>query len=127
MTATNSDSSQDPTQGLNYVEVSMAYSAPVEGDAYIRVYPPASGLKREAPKRERHTVRVFDCRPLADSLNMDVAGFALKRHATKFTDFFNEEAVRKHYYPEVVNALRDMLGAEAVFVFDHNALIAHTL
>ncbi len=121
MSALHSDVfSQDPTEGLNYLEVSMAYSAPVDGAARIRVYPPASGLKIEAPKRERHAVKVFDCRPLADSLDMDVAGFALKRCPTKFTDFFNDEAVRKHYYPVVVRALRELLGAEAVFVFDHN-------
>ena len=108
------------TQGLSSVAVSMAYSAPVDGLAHIRVYPPVAGRANEAPRRERHDVQVYDCRSIAHLLDMDVAGFSFQRAPTQFDDFFNEEAVREHYYPEVVAVLRDSLKAKAVFVFDHN-------
>jgi hypothetical protein len=108
------------TQGLDSVSVSMAYSAPVDGLAHIRIYPPVAGRSNEAPRRERHDVKVYDCRSIADQLDMDVAGFSFQRAPTTFSDFFNEEAVREHYYPEVVSVLREQLKAQAVFVFDHN-------
>ncbi|MEM7407719.1 MAG: CmcJ/NvfI family oxidoreductase [Pseudomonadota bacterium] len=102
------------------VTVRMAYTAPVEGAAYVRVYPPSSGRKSEAPGRERHEVPVYDCRPVAHELDMDIAGFALRTLPSAFTDFFDAAAVEARYYPEVVSLLTRELGAAAVFVFDHN-------
>jgi hypothetical protein len=100
--------------------VRMAYTAPVEGTALIRIYPPSCGRKNEAPRRERHQVPVHDCREAQDELEMDVAGFALLTAPTGFTAFFDQERVGRAYYPEVVQLLKASLGALEVFVFDHN-------
>lgn len=102
------------------VTARMAYSEVPEGDAVIRIFPPSSGRPMEAPRRVRHPVQVESVRPLADSLDLDSAGFALKHQPTTFTDWFDEESVRRDYYPEVAARLAETLGAAAVFVFDHN-------
>jgi len=49
-----------------------------------------------------------------------VQGFELRAHRSEFTDFYDEAAVRERYYPEVQAAMREMTGALAVVVFDHN-------
>lgn len=105
---------------LDAVLADLVYTEPVHGPARIRVFPPSSGREPERPRREPHQMPVYDCRPIAGELDMDVAGFELHAHATSFTDFFDSEAVRKHYYPEVAAWLKKTLGAKDVFVFDHN-------
>lgn len=105
---------------LHAVSAEMAYTVPSSAAARIRVFPPNSGRKMEIPKREKRAVRVFDCRPIADELKMDVAGFELHTLPTTFDDFFAPERVIQQYYPEVVSLLKRQLGALEVFVFDHN-------
>ena len=105
--------------GTTPITVRMAYSDVKPEEAYIRVYPPNSGRPMEAPKRIRHEVEVHDARPVADELDLDVAGFALLRAPTGFTDFFNAEAVTQTYYPEVIALLKRTLDAHAVFVARH--------
>lgn len=105
---------------LNFVQTAMSYTAPVTGKARVRAYPPASGRKIESPKRERIEVKVYDCRPIAHALTLDVAGFELVKSNSSVSNFYDAEHVRQHYYPEVVNTLKRATGARAVFVFDHN-------
>lgn len=66
------------------------------------------------------TVAVFDGRPYAAELSLDREGFALIRHDTALTDFFDAEAVKATYYPEVEAAVRAATGAAEVLAFDHN-------
>ena len=110
------------TDGSNLPAISaeIAYAEASDAASRIRIFPPSSGRKMEAPKREKHAVQVFDCRPIADELEMDVAGFELLTRPTSFDDFFAPEQVKQHYYPEVVSLLKRELGALEVFVFDHN-------
>jgi hypothetical protein len=102
------------------IRVKMAYSVPVDGDAVIRIFPPNSGKSMETPARVRHDMMVTDCRPIADELSMDTAGFAFQKAPTSFTNFFDTQAVKTRYYDECANLLKQTLDAEAVFVFDHN-------
>jgi hypothetical protein len=112
--------SQPDVSNLPTLVAEMAYSVAPDGVARIRVFPPSSGREVETPAREKRMVSVFDCRPLADELKMDVAGFELHSDATGFADYYSPEQVRQHYYPEVVALLTKKLDAQAVFVFDHN-------
>lgn len=105
---------------LRHVVAAMSYTQPLTGSARIRVFPPASGRKIESPPRERIEVPVYDCRPLANELTLDVAGFELLKDRTEFLDYYNPASVRAAYYPDVVRVLKKATGALAVFVFDHN-------
>lgn len=105
---------------LPHVLADIAYTRPPDGPARIRIFPPSSGRRMEAPRRERVRVPVHDCRPVADRLSLDGAGFELRTRATGFRDFYDAERVRAEYYPEVAELLREATGAAAVFVFDHN-------
>lgn len=63
---------------------------------------------------------IHDARPIAHTLDIDTQGFALYRHATDFSAFYDADAVKLQYYPEVAEFVRETLHATAVFVFDHN-------
>ena len=108
------------TNELQYVDVRMAYTDHDYGQARVRIFPPASGRKMESPKRQRVSVKVYDCRPIFDQLDLDTAGFAVVRAPTSFADFYDEQAVRHSYFAESAALLGRHLSARAVFVFDYN-------
>ena len=105
---------------LDYVEADMAYTAAMTGEAIVRAFPPASGRKIESPKRERVRTPVYDCRPIATDLTLDVAGFELATAPSSFDNFYDPDDVRENYYPETAALLKHATGAKAVFIFDHN-------
>jgi hypothetical protein len=105
---------------LAHVDVSMTYTKPVSGSAQVRVFPPASGLETETPARERVSVPVYDCRPIASELTLDDAGFELVSHRSPFIDYYNADRVISDYYPEAAALLKAATGALEVFIFDHN-------
>jgi hypothetical protein len=58
-------------------------------------------------------------RPIADSLALDVQGFALVDAPTAVADFYNENELELTYYPEAEGLVRQATGASRVVVFDH--------
>lgn len=105
---------------LDHVMVDMSYTRPVTEPAKVRVYPPSSGRPIETPPRERVRVPVYDCRPIAAQLSLDEAGFQVLDHRSAFHDYYDAERVRAEYYPEAAALLKEVTGALAVFIFDHN-------
>ena len=91
-----------------------------EGPVEVRVYPPSSGRGAVRPESVRHVVAIQDARPIAERLRLDEHGFELHSRRTAFTEFFDDTAVREHYYPEVQLDVRAFTGAAHVVVFDHN-------
>ncbi len=107
-------------QNLDHVVARIAYLASGHDRVGYRVWPPASGRTPEAPPKEYHDVRIHDCRPIAPSLDIDEAGFMVRRHRSAVHDFYDEELVSRSYLPEVERVLQQETGALAVFAFDHN-------
>lgn len=108
------------TPNLPAVNATITYIAPSDAPARVRVYPLSSGIQTTRPAAAQHTMAIRDARPIAASLRLDEQGFALHVSPSKFTDFYNDAAVRERYYPEVSGAVRALTGAMEVFVFDHN-------
>jgi hypothetical protein len=105
---------------LPAVDAQLSYLAPGDDAPQVRVYPPASGLATVRPASALHVVSIRDARPIADRLQLDEHGFELHARRTVFADFYDEAAVRERYYPEVERSMREITGALAVVVFDHN-------
>ena len=99
---------------------SLAYLDALGDDACYRVYPPSSGRPAHSPAMRRVDMRIADCRPIAGDLDLDREGFLLRAHATPFRDALDADRVKADYYPEMGAWLRQLVGAEAVVVFDHN-------
>lgn len=72
---------------------------------------------------EEHSITIYDARPFAAELDIDVEGFALKRYPTAVRDFYDDDEVRAVYYPEMERLIKQSTGAELVLVFDHTIRI----
>ena len=103
----------------NYLVAPLGYLAGSQDAPRYRIYPPAQ-VKDESPASERHDVRVFDCRAIADMLDLDVDGFVVREQKSAVRDFYDNDLVRSQYYPEVEELLKGVAGAQSVIVFDHN-------
>ena len=98
----------------------LAYLISTDARAAHLIYPPASGRKLVRPEQAYHSLPIADCRDLVEPPTLDTAGFELRRAPSAMTDFYDDEAVRSRYYPEVAAYLKQTLGALDVVVFDHN-------
>src|SRR5262245_59849471 len=65
-----------------------------------------------------HLVTIHNAR-LDGDRQLDRDGFRFVRHDTKVTDFFNEDEIRRVYYPEMEALVKAHSGASRVVVFDH--------
>lgn len=85
---------------------------------YIDEPPP--GVPVRSGRSVKYTMKVRDGRAVADRLTLDSQGFAFVRHETKVVNFYDPDEVRRVYYPEVAQLVKDVTGAMRVEVFDHN-------
>jgi hypothetical protein len=102
------------------LDAQLSYLAAGTGSPQVRIYPPSSGRETLRPPAAQHRVSIRDARPIAGELRLDEHGFELHSRPTEFADFYDEAAVRSRYYPDVQSVMRDLTGAIAVVVFDHN-------
>jgi hypothetical protein len=68
---------------------------------------------------EPHKMQIHDLRPIGHELSLDVQGFALVEQRSAVGDFWDDDEVRRVYYPEAERFLLDHTGASRVFIFDH--------
>jgi hypothetical protein len=66
-----------------------------------------------------HHVVVHNGRPGAKDFVFEREGFRFVGHDTKVADFFDEDQVRRVYYPEMETLVKAQSGASRVVVFDH--------
>jgi hypothetical protein len=115
--AAHADSSVEVSRP--YVEASLTYLADAKVKPQTYNPPPGTGVPRRLGNYGQFRVRIYDARPVADSLSLDREGFALTHHDTVVTDFYDEKQVREIYYPEMERLVAEATGAEKVLVFDH--------
>jgi hypothetical protein len=84
---------------------------------YSRERPP--GAEPETARFAGHAVPIHDVRG-ARPLQLDANGATLGQWPTRVRRFDDEPHVRRCYYPESAEIIRDALGADQVVVFDHN-------
>ncbi len=69
----------------------------------------------------KHTVSIHDVRTrlAAGEIDLDINGFALRRHLSKVRDFRDDDEVKAVYYPEIVALVKQETGAAEVFITQH--------
>src|SRR5215470_19981510 len=82
------------------------------------VFDPPPGVPQWNGIDDPHEIRIEDGRGRESEFTLDRNGFALVKAPTKVHDFYAEDEVKRLYYPEVEQLLRDRLGASRVFIFD---------
>ena len=75
--------------------------------------------RRSTVVNEPRTLFIADARPILRDVSLDEEGFALVRRQSAVRDFFDDEEVRRVYYPEVERVLKQATGADRVHIFDH--------
>ena len=111
-------SSNAPTNGTGSVEATLNYLTAMSDRPFSYTYPPPEGRPWQNTSYEAHGVTIHDARPLGQEVELDRQGFALARQVSATSDFYDEEEVRRTYYPEAEALVRAATGAARVFVFD---------
>ena len=104
---------------LPYVEAELNYLAPMDARPRYYAYEPEAGEPRSNLTPEPHQMHIHSLRPIADELGLDVQGFALLEQRSAVHDFWDDEEVRRIYYPEAERFLIETTGASRIFIFDH--------
>ncbi|MDF1794253.1 MAG: CmcJ/NvfI family oxidoreductase [Thalassobaculaceae bacterium] len=83
----------------------------------------SSALTGGAPKIffqiEEIPVALNDMRPIAGELELDRHGFKLLQDETAVDDLYDDDAVTTTYYAEVIELVKQAVGATHVAIFDH--------
>ena len=106
-------------ESLPFVTAELNYLAPTPGKPRTYAFDPPPGEPKSTILSEPHAVPIFDARPIAQNLSLDREGFALVRHPTAVKNFYDEQEIKKVYYPAVEAFLRATLNADRVLIFDH--------
>jgi hypothetical protein len=104
---------------LPWVKAELNYLAPTRERPRTYTYDPPAGVPRSTAANEPHIVQISDMRPILPQVSLDTYGFDLARHRSAVRDFYNEQEVKAVYYPEAEQLLKDVTGADRVFVFDN--------
>jgi hypothetical protein len=102
------------------IEATLDYFAATDATPVTLVAAPGAIDRRigggaSDPRR----VRVRNGRPEIGRFALERDGFRFIDHATKVADFYDEEEIRRVYYPEVEALIKAESGARRVVVFDH--------
>lgn len=104
---------------LDHVEAPLNYLVASGETPLVYAYDPPPGTPQRPGQYEPRQVAIRDGRPLLPALSLDKHGFALRRHGTKVADFYDDAEVRRVYYREIDQLVRDATGASKVLIFDH--------
>ncbi|MDQ8728179.1 CmcJ/NvfI family oxidoreductase [Bradyrhizobium sp. LHD-71] len=106
-------------RALSSVTAELNYLAPLSVRPRTYTYDPPTGEARSNVLPEPHLLPIHDARAISGILTLDSAGFALVRHQSRVTNFYDEDQVKSVYYPEAEQLLKGLTGASRVFIFDH--------
>ena len=106
-------------ESLPFVKAELNYLVPIAGNPRPYAFDPPPGEPKSTALPEPHVLPIFDGRLIAKNFSLDREGFELVRHPTVVRNFYDDEEVRRVYYPLVEAFLRATLKADRVFIFDH--------
>lgn len=110
---------ETPLDSLPHVNAPLNYAAPTAERLRNYTYEPPPGIARSNIVSDTHVMPIFSLRPVARAMSLDRQGFALLHQPSPVRDFYDDEEVRRVYYPEVERTLMQATGAQRAFVFDH--------
>ncbi|KAF2645884.1 hypothetical protein P280DRAFT_442836 [Massarina eburnea CBS 473.64] len=68
---------------------------------------------------EEHPATVRDVRGQEDKYTLDGNGFQFYKHTSEEKAFIDDDEIKRVYYPETEQLLKDATGASRIFIFDH--------
>ncbi len=111
----------DSVENLDRVAAPLLYLVPTENVSGSQPDLSAS----DWPGRSAfYTTAIYDARPIADRLSVDLQGFVLVREPTAVGNFYDPDEVHAVYYPEVETLVKRVTGATKAVVFAHDVRCA---
>src|SRR5205823_10864294 len=83
------------------------------------VFDPPPGVPQWNGIDDPREIRIEDGRGREQEFSLDRNGFQLVKAPSQVRDFYSDEEIKRTYYPEVEQLLRDKIGASRVVIFDH--------
>jgi len=104
---------------ISAVQAELNYLAPGVARPVHYTFEPPPGVPYNSGSYETHVLPIRDGRAIAEALSLDEQGFRLVHHRSTVTNFYDDDEVRRIYYPEAQKLLTEVTGAFKVLVFDH--------
>lgn len=106
--------------------VALSYFVPPADNARAYTHineDPKTGVREHNYTREDQQVEVENLGGRENAATLDTTGFQFVKRAAKHTAFVDEEAIKKEYYAESIDLIKDVTGASRVVLFDHSMSI----
>ena len=113
------DQQSTAISGLAGVQADLVYLAPMQKRPHSYTYDPPPGVPRTNTVDDPHLMTIHDARPVAANLSLDREGFELVEYRSAVRDFYDEDELRRVYYPEAERLVAKATGATHVIIFDH--------
>lgn len=102
------------------LDATLSYFADTKAMPVTVVAAPGESDKRlGGAASEPHRVTLCNGRPHIDEFDIEKHGFRFVPHDTRVADFYDEDEIRRIYYPEMEALVKAETGAKRVVVFDH--------
>jgi hypothetical protein len=101
------------------VRANLNYLAESSERPVYYMYEPPPGTPRSAGNFITQAVPIRSARDIINDLSLDKQGFQVLRQETAVADFYDQDEVKRVYYPEVERLLKGATGADRVVIFDH--------
>jgi hypothetical protein len=106
-------------ESLPYVKGELNYLGSMTERPRYYAYETAQGEQRSNMTYDPHTMWIHNMRPISSDMSLDTQGFALVEHRSAVQDFWDDDEVRRVYYPEAEQIIKQITGASRVVIFDH--------
>jgi hypothetical protein len=103
---------------MSYTTGKLEYFAPPEDGT--RPFTNINHLSEKNWVENTKQMQIENLRGKEDSVSLDTAGFQLYRRAAKHTTFTDDAQIKKEYYPESIDLIKELTGASRVVLFDHS-------
>jgi hypothetical protein len=100
------------------IEATLNYIVDDGSKVFTIVATPGGSDARSGGTPDPRQIRIRNGR-LHDDFVLDRNGFRFVRHDTKVANFYDEDEIKRIYYPEMEELIKAQSGAKRVVVFDH--------
>ena len=100
------------------IEATLNYIVDDGSKVFTIVATPGGSDARSGGTPDPRQVRIHNGR-LHDDFVLDRNGFRFVQHDTKVANFYDEDEIKRVYYPEMEALIKAQSGAKRVVVFDH--------
>jgi hypothetical protein len=101
------------------IEATLNYIVDDGTKVFTIVASPGGSDARSGGTPDPRRMTIHNGRPHAQDFVLERNGFRFVRHDTKVADFFDEDEIKRVYYPEMEALIKAESGAKRVVVFDH--------